>query len=69
MRKKLCWSTWALAFPIHLFQTGRNKFMVVYGKDVSRDLTYNQACVKLGSAMMHALSCDGKVDNREPGEK
>ena len=61
---KLCFrldGTW----PIELRQAGRDNFTVVYGKQVDAHLMYGQACAKLGQAIMHRLSCDGKVDNGE----
>lgn len=30
-----------------------------YGKEVNASLSYNEACTKLGGAIMHALNCDG----------
>jgi hypothetical protein len=55
--------------PIKLEQMGRDRFAVTYGKQVDSDLTYAQACTKLGQALMHWLSCADKVDNRMPGER
>lgn len=55
-------------FTTTLYQRGRDRFAVQYGKEVTDDLTYGQACAYLGRALMHALSCAGRVDNRERGE-
>lgn len=56
-------------FDIQLLQLGRNRFEVHYGLQVDRDLDYAQAAAKLGEAIMHALACEGRLDNRMPGEK
>lgn len=57
-----------LAFPIRLEQQGVDQFTVVYGLQVKRDLSYAQAATELGECIMHALACDSRLDNREPGE-
>lgn len=57
-----------IAQDVGLYQRGKDRFCVVYGKQVDDDLTYNQAASALGSALMHALACDGRLDNRERGE-
>lgn len=56
-------------FKIKLEQNGRDRFTVTYWLQVERDLTYAIAAQRLGEAIMHALSCDGKVDNRERNER
>lgn len=56
-------------FPIQLFQRGKDRFRVVYGMQADDNLTYAQAAAKLGQAIMHSLACEGKLDNREKGEK
>ena len=58
-----------IAFGIGLYQLGVDRFEVVYGKQIHTDLTYGQGCDKLGQAIFHALACDGKLDNRERGER
>jgi hypothetical protein len=47
--------------------TGMDCFRVTYGRQIDDDLTYGEACAKLGQALLHYLSCEGKVDNRERG--
>lgn len=69
MRKTTCFELPEMAFPIRLLQTGRDNFTVEYGKQIRSQLTYGAACTELGAAIMHALSCDGKVDNRQKGEQ
>ena len=53
---------------ISLIQTGVDRFTVKYFKQIKERLTYSQAALELGACIMHALACDGKLDNREPGE-
>ncbi len=62
---KTCIEINNLAFPIKLEQceNGDHIFTVTYGKQVEDDLTYCKAGQALGFAIMHALSCDGKLDN------
>lgn len=53
------------AWPIKLVQTGIDRFEVHYGKQIDKGLTYPDAAAKLGEAIMHALACQGDLDNRE----
>lgn len=69
MTKTLCIELTDLAFPVRLEQTGVDKFVVTYGKQVKSGLTYAQAASELGADIMHALACDGKLDNRHRGER
>lgn len=64
-----CYKTNLAGFDIVLSQRGKDNFTVTYGRQVDRGLTYGQACGKLGQAIMHALACEGKLDNRERGER
>lgn len=65
--KKLCCALGKL-IPVKLYQTGIDCFTVTYGKQVKSGLTYNDAACELGDCIMHALACNGKLDNREIGE-
>ena len=66
--KKLC-ATFAVAgMPIMLHQEAKDRFTVTYWKQVTDGLTYSQAATELGSCIMHALACDGQLDNRARGE-
>jgi hypothetical protein len=62
------WRLDGLAFPIvlearHLSRDFRRReYRVTYGKQVRADLLYQRACLELGAAIMHALSCEGKLD-------
>jgi hypothetical protein len=51
-------------FDIELTQNGFDSFTVRYGKQVKSSLDYARAAAELGSCIMHALACDGKLDNR-----
>ncbi len=69
MKTKTCFELPDMAFPIRLLQTGVDSFTVEYGKQIKQRLSYGNACTELGAAIMHALACDGKVDNRQRGER
>lgn len=69
MKSTVCFTVENGAYPIVLSQQGRDRFTVQYGKQIDKQLTYEQACTALGQAIMHKLSCDEVVDNRMPGEK
>jgi hypothetical protein len=62
---KQCFRLTTLEFPIYLNQKGRDNFQVVYGDEVKENLTYDHAANALGAAIMHALSCQGMLDNRK----
>jgi hypothetical protein len=63
MTTTICHETPGLAFPIQLLQAGPDDFTVIYGKQVRTHLTYARAAHEYGEAIMHALACDGKLDN------
>ena len=67
MKKILCFET-TICWRIALEQTGRNRFIVTYGAETHTGLSYEEASAKLGSSIMHALACEGRLDNRLPGE-
>lgn len=64
-RRGLCFETLPGFWAVRLFQQGINRFTVQYGKQVDYNLTYTQACSKLGAAIMHDRACAGELDNRE----
>lgn len=37
-------------------------YTVTYGKQITHNLWYEQACMALGSCLMHALGCEGFHD-------
>ncbi len=51
-------------WTIRLVQKGPDNFTVFYGKQVDSQLTYAAAAEKYGQAIMHALACEGRLDNR-----
>lgn len=54
----LCWQHGLVT----LQQRGENLFLVRYGKQVESDMTYGEACAKLGQALMHQMTCDGEIE-------
>lgn len=52
-------------FGIWLFQNRSRvgSFSVQYGKQLDTGLSYAEACTELGAAIMHALACNGRLDN------
>ena len=46
---------------IEVRQQGRDRFSVRYGAQVDEGLTYADACAKLGEAIMHDATCEGKI--------
>ncbi len=59
---KLVWKITTMEYPISLKISRSGRFQVVYGKQITKDLTYDEACCNLGQALMHALSLEGKMD-------
>ncbi len=53
------------AWSIQLWQDADGQFTVRYGTQLWPALDYSEASRKLGEAIMHALSCDGKIANQE----
>lgn len=43
---------------------GKERFRVIYGLQVDDHLSYSEACKKLGEAILHALACEGKIDDQ-----
>lgn len=50
-------------YTISLTQRGRNSFRVQYGQEVRDERTYEAAARDLGECIMHALACEGKINN------
>lgn len=69
IRGTICHDLVIGGLPIRLIQTGVDRFTVQYWKQIDKELTYAQAAAKYGEAIMHALACEGILDNRERGEK
>lgn len=45
---------------IHLFNRG-NRYAVQYGLQLDHSLTYDEACSKLGEAILQSLMCQGRI--------
>ena len=56
-----------IAYGIKLEQRTNCRFRLTYGVEVRDNLNYGDAADALGRSILHALSCDGKIDNRELG--
>ena len=52
-------------YDIVLLQNEPDNFTVQYGAEIESNLDYSQAAKSIGFCMMHALSCDGKLDDGE----
>ncbi len=54
-------------FGLKLEQAGNKAglFTVTYGLQVVRGLTYSEAAAEYGSCLMHALACEGRLDNEK----
>jgi hypothetical protein len=63
VRGKHCYTVSPGTYAIELTQQRRDQFTVQYGRQFDHGLTYAQAAAKLGEAIMHALACEGKLDN------
>lgn len=60
------------AFPITLEQSESRRvilsghsFRVTYGRQVKDGLTYTDAALELGAAMMHAAQCEGLIKDED----
>jgi hypothetical protein len=47
---------------VALLVQGRDRFTVVYGEEIKRDLSYAEAAMAYGSALMHSLACAGELE-------
>ena len=52
-------------YDIVLLQNDCDNFTVKYGAEVESNLDYSQAAKSIGFCVMHALSCDGKINDGE----
>lgn len=68
MPERLCFETIIDNLPVRLHQQGKDRFAVTYWLQTKDNLSYEDATHELGAAIMHALACEGKLDNRERGE-
>ena len=52
-------------YDIVLLQKEPDNFTVQYSEEIESNLDYSQAAKSMGFCIMHALSCEGKLDNQE----
>ena len=66
MKAKTCLDldTATLPYGVKLIQNGHDNFTVVYGLQVKKGLSYTASALELGCCIMHALACEGVLDNR-----
>lgn len=64
-----CYGSGKFYDVVELRQKGVDRFTVCYGVEIKPELSYARATQALGQALMHALACDSKIDNRERGER
>ena len=63
---KTLFETKIAGFDIKLTRSaprGRANFAVSYGQQFNCHLTYEEAAKELGQCIMHALTCEGKIDD------
>lgn len=63
MRTKVCYQHVIAGYTIKLEQLGLDNFRVTYGQQERALLGYDHAAKELGEAIMHALACEGKLEN------
>jgi hypothetical protein len=63
---KTCFEIEIAGIPVKLEQRANKTFRVTYGKQVNDHEEYFEASLSLGSAIFHALACEGKLDNEGP---
>lgn len=67
--KITCFTISEFEWNISLIQNGKDNFTVKYGKETRSNLDYASAACQFGGAVMHALACEGRLDNRMEGER
>ncbi len=48
-------------FCLTLIQQGRDRFAVIYGLQVKREMKWRDAAIEYGTCLLHALECAGKL--------
>ena len=48
---------------IRMFRASKENYAVAYGAQLKTQLDYVEAAHEFGECLMHALQCDGKLDN------
>lgn len=59
----LCYEHTDLVYPLRLTQDAKGRFTVTYGKQVVPCQSYSEAAAEYGSCLMHALACEGRLNN------
>ena len=64
---KTCFKTEIAGYNIELQQRERRpySFFVLYGEQHKNYLDYEQAAKELGACIMHALACEGNLNNED----
>jgi hypothetical protein len=65
---RIVWECNTLAFPIALALDG-DRFVVTYGRQITRCRDYAHAAKELGESIMHARACDGWLDSDKPRKR
>lgn len=52
-------------YEITLQQNSKGEFIVGYGYQQYKTDSYKQAAKELGACIMHALTCEGKIEIKE----
>lgn len=50
-------------FPLQLLQQKRNRFTVIYGLQIKKDLSYTEAAREFGYCLLHNLACAGRLED------
>ena len=53
----------AIGAPIIVRQAASRSFSVQYGKQLTSDLSYEEAAKELGYCIFHALACESKIED------
>lgn len=56
------WATEIAGWKIELQRRRKGSLAVRYGAQVEDHLSYDQAVTAIGKAVMHAVTCEGKLD-------
>lgn len=50
-------------YEVTLLKSGRGQYRVTYGAHIKRGLTREEAAQEFGECVMHALACNGELDD------
>ena len=60
---KICYRNELLDITLKQYGGKRYSYSVIYGLQQKHELGYAEAANELGECLMHALGCEGKLDN------